>query len=263
MKTDNVTNMNYMFAYTFFGRDVLLSEHFTTKDCPNMYEMFAYAGSLNATGEYLQSINDDEQMENRTPIRFTFSSQSDVKGMFQGASIPVDLSLCDTIDPILETQSVLDVVPDYTRMFCDYGFNVLSWISGGQPDLLEIKICDNNKTWTPPAGASMQEMFRGCKAHLDIHNLNVKNVANFSGTFMSYGNLDSTGLFFPELCTINWPESWVSEQQYVDMSRMFKGYKGADNLDDVLATSSFKTSNVVNMSEMFRGCKVDTLDLST
>lgn len=48
---------------------------------------------------------------------------------------------------------------------------------------------------------------------------------------------------------------------------MFKGYKGADNLNSLFnpnpeaADVTFRTSNVTNMGEMFRGAKVKSLDL--
>lgn len=43
-------------------------------------------------------------------------------------------------------------------------------------------------------GASMQEMFRGCKANVNLSKLDVKNVENFDAMFMSFGNTDQLDL---------------------------------------------------------------------
>lgn len=271
MKTVNVSDMGNMFTDTFLGESVLFSKEFNTRNSKNLFEMFSYAGSLTGTGKYKQ-LNDDTKPPEKDEdwkdsnichdLIFSFSTSSICEGMFQGATIPVDLSSSEAVD---ETGTVItgrgtNQIQNYTRMFCDYGFNVLSWVFDGQPDLLKIKMVKDNETWTPPVGASFQEIFRGCKAHVDLSNLDVTNVANFYGAFMSYGNLDSTGILYPDLCTITWPSKWSSSQPVINMSCMFKGYKGTDNLNELF--EGFSTTNVVNMSEMFRGCKVNELDLS-
>lgn len=139
MKTDKVTNMSEMFAYTPMFTEVKVSEEgFSTASCNNMYAMFKFCGSLNSTGKF--GYGDDYTF----PV-ITFNKGCVVESMFQGANIPVDLSKSVSKD-VPEGQSALNAVKDYTRMFCDYGFYAITAIIGGQPNLLNLKLVDDSQT---------------------------------------------------------------------------------------------------------------------
>ena len=197
MRTDKATNMAEMFEYTPMFTEVKVSQHFGTDMCKNMYAMFKFCGSLNATGKFGYG-------DSFTFPELTFKEGCIVESMFQGANIPVDLSKAKS--PAVSNEvSALNAIKDYTRMFCDYGFYALTEIIGGQPKNLKLTLTDKDHPWTPPVGSTMEEMFRGCKADVDLSNLDVTNVVSFGGTFMSYGNTDQLDLFGFEPGTITWP----------------------------------------------------------
>ncbi|MDO5426593.1 MAG: BspA family leucine-rich repeat surface protein [Coriobacteriia bacterium] len=257
----NVTNMVETFAYTPFFTNINLGpeDQFDTAKCKNMDGMFRFCGSLNSTGNIYNTTAGDEK---HFPT-FTFSADTIVTSMFQGANIPVDLTNAKSIPEAADGVSGLSVISDYSRMFCDYGFYVLPKILDRRGEIfLNIDLVKSGDTWTPPDGSTMEEMFRGCKANVDLSALDVKNVTNFYAMFMSFGNIDQLDILEFKPGEITWPSKWkTNTENVIDMSCMFKGYKGKDNLSE-LFTENFETSNVVNMSEMFRGCKVLKLDLS-
>lgn len=331
MDTSKVVSMNEMFAnttftqYIYVGNNTASSTAWDTKNVESMEQMFAWCGRIDGTS-LIGNYNAPAEGQEAKPdgkLHFKFMNGCNVAEMFKGAHIPVDLSLTTGT-----TGSAygLDVIDDYYGMFADYALYALPTLKGiglseetpligtfGHPENMVITfIGEGSKatTWTPPAGSSMNEMFRNCKVPLDLSVLNTKNVVSYQYMFQDYGKRNEVDIAYkygidyareqikqkaPEYLelfdkyvklldgveiygtpeeeqpegTFNlclWPLPNVefkkldtTETTDVTMKGMFMGFYG-DQLD--LQADCFDTTNVVDMSEMFCGCKMEKIDLT-
>lgn len=156
----------------------------------------------------------------------------------------------------------------------------------------------------------MDEMFRNCKAPLDLSRLDSKNVISYQYMFADYGKrpeideayklaIDNVKKYVNQyapdyinllnqylelidgveiygdptnpdkgdsnLCL--WPEPYIDFKKLttenavdVSMKGMFMGYYGS--VLEIQDETYFNTVNVVDMSEMFCGCRMDKIDIS-
>ena len=270
--------MSRMFMLTpLTGRYEVSSESFSTSKVKSMWQMFAYAGRITGTSTFGYPIPGGADF----PV-FQFKQNCEVAQMFSNAYIPVDLSDCK---PAGETNGCgLNNIYDYSDMFYNFAINALPSVAIpsseeedpepiGHPENLKIKLPSSG--WTPPAGSYMNEMFRGCKANVDLSGIeSFENVVDMSRMFMSYGNGDVTWMGYEQV-GITLPKTQgfkISTADNATMAEMFKGYKGLDvkeeGSEDTRASfqeiiNCLDTSKVVDMSEMFCGAKVENINLNT
>lgn len=290
--TVGVTDMRQMFKFTPLLNEIsITNKSFDTSKVTNFNQMFMFCGSIRGFTKFEDSTTPEDVVD--FPV-FAFREGANVTQMFQCALLPVNLDEehCIAAD---NSGYGLNMIKDFSLMFCDYAYYALPALTlptpaGGQvtighPERLTLTFAtpSSNETtypWKLHPNTSMYEMFRECKANVDLTGIDAittTNVTDYIGTFMSFGNEDVTWLGYKQV-GIKLPE-YLSSSKNASMSAMFKGYKGyvgeaekKTNEDpepepapgDSFATilGKLKTSNVVDMSEMFCGIKVKQLDFS-
>lgn len=267
--TGQITSMRAMFQLTPFIQYIFVENQndgsevsWNTESVTDMSEMFSYCGSVDGTSRFgVFGPGTDPDEPGDFPV-FTFQKDCKVGRMFERCNLPVNLENCVCSDN--NNKFGLNNIRDYTDMFYQYAYFALPSLIG-TPEELTVKLCTSKSKsdWKPLENASMYQMFRGCKANIDLSRLDTSTVNDFGGMFMSFGNGDVEALY--DNVGVKFPTTFKTAEN-ANMSRMFKGYKGFGYAGDGTKApdlTTFDTSKVVNMSEMFRGCKLHELDLNT
>ena len=233
LKTDNVTDMCYM----FWGCRSLTSldlTKFKTDNVTDMSDMFAYCSSLTSldlTGFKTDNVTDMNWMfsycsglKSLDLMGFNTENVTDMNDMFLGCSglTSLDLSGFNTTN-----------VTDMACMFSGCSGLTSLDVTGFKTD---------NVT-------SMSGMFCGCRGltSLDVTGFKTDIVTNMSGMFERCSGLTSLDL------------TGFKTDNVTNMGSMFDGCSGLTSLD----LKGFKTDNVTNMFCMFYGCSgLASLDLS-
>ena len=204
-KTNNVTNMSGMFGFCYYLMDLDVSG-FNTANVTDMSDMFL--GCIN-----LKSLDISG---------FNTANVTNMSGLFSEVGVNLDLSNLNTAN-----------VTDMSRMFNNCRF---------------LKSIDLGSFKTENV-TNMNSMFDGCSelTSLDLSGFNTANVTNMQSMFSNCSNLTNLNL------------AGFKTDNVTVMSNMFYGCTSLKDLD----VSSFKTDNVTHMNGMFYGCSgLTSLDVS-
>ena len=233
LKTDNVTNMSFM----FLGCSSLTSldvSGFNTSNVSNMIGMFQLCSGL--TSLDVSNFN----TENVTVMFVMFSGCSGLTSLdlsnFNTANVTemgVMFSGCSGLTSLDLSSFNTENVGSMSRMFegCS---NLTS---------LDVSNFDTSKV------TDMSSMFYGCSSltSLDVSGFNTSNVTNMSSMFFGCSGLTSLDV------------SGFNTENVTGMGSMFRACSGLQSLD----VSGFNTENVTNMSYMFWDCSsLTSLDVS-
>lgn len=224
LKTDNVTNMAYMFSGCSGLKNVDL-RNFNTNNVTDMAQMFYSCSSLteldaskfntaNVTNMQLM-FGDCSSLTTLNVSGFNTSKVTTMGQMFQNCSSLENLDLTG-----FDTKNVL----------------FMEWMFLGCSSLKTLNVSQFNTENV----TNMARMFLGCSAltELSVSNFNTSNVTDMSSLFSSCSSLST-------LSVTNFDTSKVTS-----MNCMFSDCSSLTELD----LSHFNTSNVTNMGEMFSGC---------
>jgi surface protein len=260
LKTDNVTNMEYMFAYcsSLTSLDVT---GFNTQNVTDMSSMFRNCyglTNLNVSGFNTQNVTDMGLMfsgcSGLTSLDVTgFNTQNvtNMRDLFERCSGLTSLDVTG-----FNTQNVTDMYGMFAR--CSSltsldvsGFNTTNVTSMGImfyycSGLTSLDVSGFNTSNV----TDLSWMFSGCSSltSLDVNGFDTSNATDISGLFEGCSSLTSLDV------------SNLKTDNVTSMDEMFERCSGLTSLD----VSAFNTSNVTSMEYMFGRCDgLTTLDLST
>jgi len=232
LRTENVTNMSYMFNNFGYRKLSTLSlGAFDTSNVTNMSNMFNNCGNLE-----MQSLN--------LGTKFDTSKVTDMSNMFNGCG----QTLMESIN--FGTDFDTSAVTNMSGMFQNCG----------QSKLASLDLGATGVTFDTSAVTDMSNMFSGCgQSEMLTFNLgsqfDTSAVTNMSGMFQNFGykieTLNLGGNFYTSAVT--------------DMSDMFNGC-GQTLMKTLTLGDNFNTSAVQDMSNMFKdfaksSTAITTLDL--
>ena len=233
LKTDNVTDMEYMFAYCS-GLTNLDVTGFNTQNVTDMSSMFRRCyglTNLNVSGFNTQKVTDMGLMFNGcsglTSLDVTgFNTQNvtSMRNLFENCSSLSSINVTG-----FNTQNVTDM----------YG------MFGRCSSLTSLDVSNFNTAKV----IYMGNMFYYCSGltSLDVSGFNTSNVTDMSWMFSGCSGLTSLDV------------SGFNTEKVTDMGGLFEHCSSLTNID----VSRFKTDNVTDMDEMFEGCSgLTILDVS-
>ena len=221
LKTDNVTNMSYMFDGCS-GLTLLNVTNFKTENVTNMGYMFSNCSgltSLDVTNFKTDNVTDMSGMflgcGGLTSLDVTNFKTDNVTNMY------AMFAICSGLNSLDVTNFKTDNVTDMGNMFDS---------CRGLTSLDVTNFKTDNVT-------NMRYMFSGCSGltSLDVTNFKTDNVTSMRGMFKLCGGLTSLDL------------TNFKTDNVTDMSEMFYYCSGLTSLD----VSSFKTDKVSEMNWMF------------
>lgn len=228
LKTDNVTDMEYMFAYcsSLTSLDVT---GFNTQNVTDMSSMFR-----NCNG--LTSIN---------VSGFNTQKVTDMGLMFSGCSSLTSLDVTG-----FNTQNVTNMRDMFERCSGLTSLNVTGFNTQNVTDMYGMFSRCSRLTSLDVAGFNTQKannmgsMFSGCSGltSLDVSSFNTSNVTDMSWMFSGCSGLTSLDV------------SGFNTEKVTDMDGLFERCSSLTSID----VSSLKTDNVTSMEEMFEGCSALT-----
>ena len=251
--TTNIIDMSGMFrgskAIRIYGLD-----RFNTSNVTNMYQMFKSAD--------VNVLNLSE---------FDTSNVTNMAYMFDDAySVIVNICGFDT-SKVTNMNSMFNSL-DRTRSLDLSGFNTanvtdMSWMfSGDKINSLDLSSFDTSKV------TNMYGMFNSfTNSFLDIKSFNTSNVTDMTQMFsgINVDSLDLSNFDTSKVTTMKYmfssgeidklDVSGFNTSKVTDMNGMF--YESAAT--EIKGLENFDTSNVTDMSYIFRGTKVKILDLSS
>ena len=236
LKTDNVTNMSYMFSSAGYNATTFTLDlsSWNTEKVTNMHGMFAYAG-YNAT---TWSVGD---LSNWNTANVTnMSSMFEYAGYNATTWSIGDLSAWNTAN-----------VTNMSSMFYCAGYVATTWSVG---DL---------SNWNTANVTNMSSMFAGAGRNATTFVLNLSSWNTASVTDMSY--MFQQAGYSATTWSVGDLSSW-NTAKVTNMEGMFQ-YAGYSATAFALDFSSWNTANVTNMSSMFsyagRNTNTFTIDLSS
>ena len=259
LKTDNVTDMSWMF-YNCSSLASLDVSGFNTANVTDMRFMFCHCSgltSLDLSGFNTANVTDMTSMfyecSNLTNLElsgFNTANVMDMTCMFYECSSLTSLDVSN-----FNTANVMDM----RSMF------------SGCKSLTSLDVSGFNTANV----TNMSYMFYGCSSltSIDVSRFNTANVTNMYGMFYycsSLASLDVSGfntanvtdmciMFFNCLSLISLDVTGFNTGNVTTMGGMFNGCSSLTSLD----VSGFNTANVKFMSNMFKGCSsLTSLDVS-
>ena len=238
-KSDNLTDISFLFGNCTNLKEIKGLEHLNTKNIVSMDNAFMAC-------ENLKEINGLKNFET--------SNVLSLYGMF-----------CDCYN--LES---LDVGNFDTRKVSSF-----ESVFSGCKSLKEIKGLNNLNTGS---AYNFMEMFYGCSnlTFLDISNFDTRRAKIFTGMFANCVNLkEIKGLnAFNTSNVIKFNSMFYSctNLKFLDLSNfdtrkaeeMAGMFGGCNNLENIRGLNNFITDNVISMNDMFNDCKkLQDLDLSS
>ena len=228
LKTDNVTNMNSMFA----GCSSLTSidvTGFNTDKVTDMCNMFGICSSLTVLDV----------------SRFNTSNVTDMRAMFYNCSSLTNLDVAN-----FNTSKVTNM--SYMFRSCSglTGLDLTNFNTANVTEMSGMFYNCSGLTTLDVSGlntanvTSMGGMFEDCSSliSLDVSHFKTANVTGMSYMFSGCSSLTNLDL------------SGFNTSNVASMSYMFMGCSGLTSLD----ISGFKTDNVYDMRSMFRDCSALT-----
>ena len=279
--TDNVTNMEGLFAGTLINQEEVDLSNWDVSNVTDMGMLFK--GSLLKVTDIdvstwdTSNVTDMNRMfqgyseiTNLDLSNFNTSNVTDMLYIFNGNTslTEVNISGWDMSNINKEPQSyeIDDAVDNY--LFAVIGDVATLEIDEVKTRLItdDIKLPSDSSylfagleyygieglnTWNTDDVTNMEGLFAGTlinQEEVDLSNWDVSNVTDmgmlFKGSLLKVTDIDVS----------TWDTSNVT-----DMNRMFQGYNAITNLD----LGNFNTSNVTNMNRMFQGhSEITNLDLS-
>ena len=234
LKTENVTDMNYMFSWCQELTELDVSKFNTAqvKDMNHMFYMCTKVEALDVSKFNTSSVeNMNDMFGNCYKVgalnvsKFNTSEVKKMNRMFEGCKTVTDLDLSS-----FNTSKVTDM----SFMFANCE---------------ELKSVDLSSFNTSANVTDMSYMFNRCKVleNLDLSKLNTSSVKNMNVMFYGCEKLKELDL------------SKFKTGNVTNMSRMFEDCSLLEEVD----LSSFNTSSVTDMSSMFSMCRaLKKLDLS-
>ncbi len=285
LKTDNVTDMSYMFTNCFVLTSLDVSG-FNTDNVTNMSCMFCDCWkltSLDVSGFKTDNVTDMSRMfeDCRSLMsldvsNFNTENVTNMSGMFYYcSSLPsldirvfktnnvTDMSFmfsnCWKLTSLDVSGFKTDNVTDMNRMFSSCqsltSLDVSSFKTENVTDMwgmFNYCICLTSldvSGFNTKNVTNMEGMFGSCQSltSLDVSGFNTKNVTNMEGMFSDCSSLTSLDL------------RGFNTENVTKMGNMFSDCSSLTSLD----VSGFNTKNVTNMSGMFNDCSsLTSLDLS-
>ena len=233
MKTDNVTDMGYMFC----GCSALTSldvSNFNTANVTNMGGIFSGCSTLTSLDV----------------SKFNTAKVTSMYGMFKGCSALTSLDVSNfNTAKVTDMSNMFDGCSGLTSLDLS-NFNTANVTDMGHmftycSGLTSLNVSNFNTANV----TNMNGMFSSCHSlkTLDLSNFNTANVTGMNSMFSICPALTSLDV------------SNFNTSNVVDISAMFGGCSGLTSLD----VSKFNTENVKYMSSMFNGCSALTsLDVS-
>jgi len=230
LSTSKVTNMAYMF-YNLDLIDSLNVSNFDTSKVTDMSNMF---GSC-------------EKLSELDVSKWNTQNVKTVYNMFYGADSLESLDVSNWNTSKIENMSGMFTYSENLR-----DIDVSKWDTSKVTNMSDVfngiaaEIIDVSN-WNVSNVETMEEMFSGCSnvKTLDFSKWNTSKVTNM------YGMLASTKIPLSDLLKLD-----VSNVE--DMEYMLGGYAGSSILD----LTSWDVTSATNMSRMFAGTSVDTINIS-
>jgi surface protein len=231
LKTDNVTDMKYMFYAT--GLTSLDLSGFNTENVTNMARMFDACSNL--TSLDISHLN----TANVTNMEYMFS---------RCGLTSLDMSHLNTVN-VMSMEGMFDDCSDLTSLDMS-GINItnvtnMSYMFYECSSLTNLDLSGINTANV----TNMKGMFAWCSSltSLDLSGFNTENVTDMGGMFDMCEKLTSLDV------------SHFNTANVTDMGSMFFGCYYLTSLD----LSNFNTAKVTNMKDMFDSCtSLTSLDLS-
>ena len=250
LKTDNVTNMGWMFSGCS-GLTSLDVSGFNTTNVAYMGDMFTGCSGLTSLDVSNFNTANVEDMLNMfygcsglTSLdvsRFNTANVTEMSGMFQNCSAltAIDVSNFNT-DKVTGMTSMFASCSGLTSLdvsrFNTANVTRMGTIFGNCSSLTSIDVSNFNTTKL----TDMHGIFSGCSSltSLDVSNFNTENVTDMSDMFNSCSSLTSLDV------------SNFKTEKVTEMNSMFFNCSGLTSLD----VSRFNTENVTDMIGMFGYC---------
>ena len=234
LKTDNVTNMNSMFA----GCSSLTSidvTGFNTDKVTDMCNMFGICSSLTVLDV----------------SRFNTSNVTDMRAMFYNCSSLTNLDVAN-----FNTSKVTNMSYMFRSCSSLTGLDLTNFNTANVTEMSGMFYNCSGLTTLDVSGlntanvTSMGGMFEDCSSliSLDVSHFKTANVTGMSYMFSGCSSLTNLDL------------SGFNTSNVTSMSYMFRSCSALTSLE----VSNFNTANVTDMSSMFEGCLgLTSLDLSS
>ena len=285
LDTSTVNNMSSMFTNCTSLTNITFGDTFNTSNVTNMSSMFRGCSSLEnldlSKFDKSQVLNmsymfkDCTNLKNLNLSKFDTHKVSDMRYMFDGCKslISIDLSKFNTSNVEhmrymfnnCESLSNLDLGNFDTRKTSD-----IDNMFKGCSSLTSLDLSSFNTENV----ITMTNLFLGCSSLTDVNlsSFNTSNVTKMNNMFkdcsslknLDLKNFDTTSVtdmsyMFSDTSIINLDLSSFNTSNVTSMSGIFRNTK---NLDSINFGNEFKTKSVENMSYMFSGSGVKSLDLS-
>ena len=233
LKTDNVTDMSWMFDGCS-GLTSLDVSNFNTANVTNMADMFAGCSALTTLD--VSNFNTGNVMY----MSSMFSSCSGLTTLDVSNFNTANVTSMGSMFMHCSSLTTLDVSNFNTSNVTEMGFMFY-----GCSSLTKLDVSNFNTENV----TDMSRMFDGCSnvTVLDVSNFSTVNVASMYGMFQGCSSLTTLDV------------SRFNTEKVTSMNELFYGCSGLTTLD----VSNFNTENVTNMRQMFCTCSsLTTLDVS-
>ena len=234
LKTDNVTDMGFMFDYCSSLTSLDVSG-FNTSKVERFCGLFSGCSSLTSIDV----------------SHFDTSNVWDFRLMFSNCSSLTELNVSNFNTEIaIAMGGMFQVCSKLTKLdlrsFKTENVFGMGWLFSGCSALTDLDI----STFKTSSAGEMNAMFANCTSltNIDVRNFDTSNVTLMQGMFHGCEGLTSLDV------------SHFNTGNVMDMGDMFGGCSGLTSLD----VTSFKTDNVTDMDWMFEDCSgLTSLDLSS